>query len=157
MPADFSTQHKQTIVTSLLENEGLTSNLDDSAANVLLDWGIACAGLLAQQYRELPPIDAEAAMYPQLKATRRLMRLLNRWVPQRLEMDSTSNAGSLTKVIEQAAIIYGADFVPPTARQKEAFLTNSISKTAPQFITDLRQLIEASNSSSSTNAGKTDG
>ena len=157
MPVDFSKQHMHSIAESLLENESLTSNLDDTAANALLDWGIACANLIAQEHSELAPIDAEVAMYPQLRATRRLMRLVNRWVPQRLEMDSADNASLLTRIIEQAAIIYGEDFVPPTAGREEALLTQNLSKTAPQFITELRQFVEYHNSSTPTNSEKTDG
>jgi hypothetical protein len=85
------------------------------------------------------------------------MRLANRWVPQRLEMDSTNNTSSFSKIIEQAAIIYGKAFAPPSAGQEEAFLTQSLSKTAPLFIADLRQLVEDQESNTTTNSGKTDG
>jgi hypothetical protein len=32
---------------SILENERLTADLDDAAAQVLIDWGLACAELIA--------------------------------------------------------------------------------------------------------------
>jgi len=157
MPPNDSTQQIQYFIESLLENESLTSNLDDTAANVLLDWGIACANLIGRQHSDLAPVDAEAVMYPQLRATRKLMRLVNRWVPQRLEMDSGGNAGFLTSIFDHASIIYGEDFQPPTAGRKEAFLTQSLSKTAPQFIADLQQLVEDHNRVSSTNPEGKDG
>ena len=92
-------------VENILENESLTTDLDDAAAEALLDWGVACAKMIAQSTVGLNKIEAEDVMLPRLRATRRLMRLMNRWGSKRLQMDVESNAALLTKVIEQAVII----------------------------------------------------
>lgn len=142
---------------SILENEALTADLDDVAAKVLLDWGGACAKMIAQSTAGLNNIEAEDAMSPRLRATRRLMRLVNRWVSKRQQRDTEGSATALTKIIEQAAIIYGEDFTPPSDDRRDAFLRQSLTAPPPQIIRDLRALIENLDSNSAINTGGTDG
>jgi hypothetical protein len=128
----------------ILENERLTADLDDTAAEVLLDWGIACAKLVARSTAGLDDSQAEEAMYPRLRATRRLMRLVNKWIANRLETDAEGNVVLLTKIIDQAAIIYGETFNPPQDDRRVALEEQSLELTdyPPQLIMKLRTLIE---------------
>ena len=130
-------------VENILENESLTTDLDDAAAEALLDWGVACAKMIAQSTVGLNKIEAEDVMLPRLRATRRLMRLMNRWGSKRLQMDVESNAALLTKVIEQAVIIYGKGFTPPGDERRDAFLKEGLVSYTSQFIANLRTLIES--------------
>ena len=70
-------------VESLLENESLTSSLDDAAAQVLLKWGTDCAKLIVSSTAGLDAASAEDAMYPRMRALRRLMRRVNKWAARR--------------------------------------------------------------------------
>jgi hypothetical protein len=129
-------------VESILENESLTADLDDAAAKVLLDWGIACANMIARSTASLNDIEVEDIMSPRMRATRRLMRLVNRRVSRQSHTDAGGGTTLLTKVIEQATIIYGTDFTPPDNEQRNAFLQEGLISSSPQFIMNLRALIE---------------
>jgi hypothetical protein len=141
----------------ILENERLTADLDDTAAEVLLDWGIACAELVARSTVGLDDSQAEEAMYPRLRATRRLMRLVNRWIASRLEIDAEADAALLTKIFDQAAIIYGEAFSPPQENQRAAFEEQSLElgDYPPQLITSLRTWIEGLDEDSEAYTGVT--
>ncbi len=143
-------------VESILENESLTADLDDAAARVLLDWGIACARMIAQGSAGLNDLQAEQFMSPRLRATRRLMRVVNRWVPQRLQVNARENATLLAKMIEQAAVIFGQDYSPPTLDRRKGFLRKSLVDPPPQVIENLRVLIENLNGQCATHSGGTD-
>lgn len=124
---------------SILENEPLTADLDDPAAQVLLDWGVACAETIAQCTAGLDDTEAEDAMYPRLRAMRRLMRQVNRWT-----LDAEASAGLLAQMVEQAAIIYGDDFAPPSHERQDAFLRLQFefADDPQQMIANLRELLE---------------
>jgi hypothetical protein len=120
--------------------------LDDAAAKVLLDWGTAWAGKIAESTDGLDESQAEEVMHPRLRPTRRLMRLVNKWIANRREMDNEDSEALLTKIIEQAGIIYGQDFTPPDDDQRYAFSRQQIEMVdnPRQMIANLRDLLESS-------------
>jgi hypothetical protein len=140
----------------ILENERLTADLDDASAKVLIDWGVACAERIARSTAGLNDKEAEDAMYPRLRATRRLMRRVNSWVANRHTMDAATSAASLDEIIAQAEIIYGDDFVPPSRARRDAFLRLHFeyAKDPQQLITQLRDLFEDSGDGSIANRGR---
>jgi hypothetical protein len=127
---------------SILENESLTADLDDSAAKELLAWAVACAERIAASTVGLNQAAAEEAMYRRMRATRRLMRAVNRWLPRRRGMDQEGNQAALEEVIELAAVIYGGDFSPPNDARRNGFLRLSLLAPSRQAISDLRRLME---------------
>lgn len=129
---------------SILGNEGLTADLDDAAAKVLLDWGVACAEKVAGSTDGLGDFEAEEVMSPRLRATRRLMRRVNRWAANRPNIDTEEGAELLNQIIEQAAIIYGDSFIPPDDDQRTSFLAQQweLADDPMQFIAELRELLE---------------
>lgn len=154
---DELTQRVNRVVESILENERLTADLDDEAAKALLDWGITCAEMIVHSTAGLNDSEAEEVMSPRLRATRRLMRRVNKWVANRPEMDAEANAVSLTGIIEQAAIIYGEDFMPPNDDQRDAFLRQHLAGPSLPMIVNLRKLVEGSGDNSTTSLGGNDG
>jgi len=141
---------------SILENERLTTDLDDASAKVLIDWGVACAERIARSTAGLSDEEAEEAMYPRLRATRRLMRRVNSWVANRHTIEAASGAASLDEIAAQAEIIYGDDFVPPSRARRDAFLRLHFeyAKDPQQLIIHLRDLFERSNEASIANRGR---
>ncbi len=129
-------------VESLLENEALTANLDDAAAVVLLEWGTACVNMIVQDTRGLDDLAAGEVMAPRLRATRRLMRLVNRWVPKRSEMTIEDAVALLTQIVERALLVYGTEFALPDEAQGDTFLQSSRAASPVQAIERLRLLIE---------------
>ncbi|MEW6406151.1 MAG: hypothetical protein AB1649_30570, partial [Chloroflexota bacterium] len=124
---------------SILENEDLTADLDDAAAQALLDWGIACAKRIAQNTLGLDDMEAEEAMYQPMRATRRLMRAVNNWASRHEILGDRGRAEELEKIIEQAGAIYGGEYAPPASDQQSAFLAQSSESIAdiPQWIAQL--------------------
>ena len=143
---------------TILENESLTDGLDDSAAQVLLDWGLACAKMIAQSTAGLNGLEAEEVMSNRLRAVRRLMRPMDEWI-KRQELDPERSAELLAKIIEQAKIVYGETFTPPDESQQESFLTDyhASEKSPEQIITDLRQFLENKNTSTTNASGEENG
>ena len=141
---------------SILGNEGLTADLDDPAAKVLLDWGVACAERIAGSTDGLGDSEAEEVISPRLRATRRLMRRVNQWVAGRPNMDTEEEAELLNQIIEQAAIIYGDSFVPPGENQRTSFVARQgeLNDDATQFIAGLRELLEKPTNISLTDQGE---
>ena len=127
---------------SILENESLTSNLDDTAAQALISWGVTCARMVARSTAGLDDAEAEDATSQRLRATRRLMRGVNRWIPKRLYKDAESNAVSLAEILDQAAVVYGADFTAPDSRWQQIFMDRNLDASPTQLIANLRASIE---------------
>jgi len=86
----------------LLENESLTADLDDPAARLLLAWGVAWTQMIVEGTAGLDEAAAQEASRPQLKATRRLMRTVNRWAGNRGAMDSAADRVLLGKIYDWA-------------------------------------------------------
>lgn len=143
------------VVESLLENERLTDELDDEAAQLLLDWGMAYAKAIVQSTSGLDDEAAEEAMYPRLRALRRTMRTISRWAVKQPEWDSERNADSLAKIIEQIPTIYGEGYTPPTPQQSDTFLQQQaeFAGNPTRLITNLRKWLETASSNSTDQEG----
>jgi hypothetical protein len=153
--AEELTQRINQVTQSILENESLTADLDDTAAKELLDWGIACARKIAQDTTGLNNSEAEETMSPRLRATRRLIRSVNSWIARRGEMDVEASSSSLSEIIEHAATIYGESFTPPDNERRAAFLRQQ-TDNPQQMIANLRGLLENPDNTS-VNQGEDDG
>ena len=143
---------------SILENERLTADLDDEAAKVLLNWGVARAERVAGSTDGLGDREAEEVISPRLRATRRLMRRVNRWVANQADMAADEGGELLDQIIEQAAVIYGDGFIPPDDDQRAAFLTRQqeLSDNPPQLIAELLDFLENPTSAIKADEGKSD-
>lgn len=135
-------QRTARVAESIMENERLTADLDDDAAKVLIDWGVACARLVAQRTTGMDDAEAEEAMYPGLRATRRMMRTMNDWIAEGQGIGGVERLAFLDKVIEHAALVYGGDFAPPSPAQRKTFLRQHLADPPPHLIASLRELIE---------------
>lgn len=123
----------QADLDAILENEALTADLDDDAADVLLDWGLSHA----RRVHRLAVDDPDPAGYvaTQMKATRKWMRALNRWTPTRAEKDLAENAAALAEILTLA----GVNATPET---QTAFLAAHLGEPSPAFIASLRSFCE---------------
>lgn len=128
----------------ILGNESLTAYLDDDTADILIDWGLICAQKIVQRTDGMEDSEAEEAMYGPMRATRRLMRAVNRWVANRESLSAEEQEALLSDIIAQAGIIYGNDYSPPTPNQQKAFLREIRpgEVNATKTIQTLRQFVE---------------
>jgi len=127
----------QRAVESILGNETLTADLDDEAARELLDWGVTLAQQIASDTAGMDDAAAEEAMYQPMRALRKMVRAINQWTLEPNEI-------RLKKIIEQASVIYGADYVAPSLEQSAQFngQANAWCDDPPEMIRRLRQFIE---------------
>ncbi len=127
----------------LLTNERLTADLDDEPAQLLLNWGLAWAQMIAESTAGLDKAAAKSIMKPRLKALRRLMRTVNRWAGARESMDAAADRVLLGKVYEQALLAATAS-TSPNEQRREWFLDKAGAlRGAPvELITDLRAATE---------------
>jgi hypothetical protein len=135
---------------SIMENESLTDGLDDTAAKVLLDWGIGHAQAIAQSTAGMSDAEAERAMSTRLRATRRVMRLANRWVAHRQEMGDERRDELLAEMVEQAAVIHGERSMLAASDRLGDTVTRGAAGQSPEAAADVRRLMEDLESSSST-------
>ncbi len=126
---------------SILENESLTDGLDDTAAEQLLSWGIACAETAARGTAGLGEAEAEEALYPRMRATRMLMHSVKAWINER--QTAGTDPAQLNEIIEQATLAYGQNFVAPSVERLAAFLEqqNAAGLDPQGMIAGLRELL----------------
>jgi len=119
---------------SVLENEALTADLDDDAAKVLLDWGMARVRLIHRLAVDEP--DYEGYISEQMRANRKLMRAINNCTVARAEKDDKSHITALGEILTHAG-------VTASLEQQTAFLTAHLSDPPPEFIANLRKFCES--------------
>jgi hypothetical protein len=136
------TQRTSRAVESLIENEALTAHLDDQTAKLLLQWGIDCAKNIVQDTEGMTDDEAEEAMYGRMRALRRMLRRIDRWVPQRRSAGVDTNAAFLSQVTRMAATVYGREAGPIQDGRKTAFLRASLADAPAQVVRVLRQTIQ---------------
>jgi hypothetical protein len=142
--ADELAERGRRAAESILDNESLIADLDQDAARVLLDWGVACARAIAADTAGLGAAQVEEVMDVRLRAVRQFMRSINGWVAEQEGMDAEGRAARLADVLEQVAVAYGPGFARPAQKQCDAFLAAQVEPSgAPQrWIAELRALVE---------------
>ena len=138
-------RRRQRAAESILDNESLTADLDDDAARLLNNWALSCAEQIVLSTEGLSDEEAEDATYPRLRSTRRLMRFVNRWVRQRLEMTPRESDKLLGQIVQQARTIYGPDYAPPRPERRRAFATMAFGDEPTEIVQNLREFIEHRN------------
>jgi hypothetical protein len=125
---------------SILENESLTADLDDTAANALLEWGVANARMIARNMMTLfDDPAADSTTEERLRALRGMMRSVNQYTA-----GTETDESALEKILQQAATVYGDTFATPSAEARATFLRNqtTLIHNPAQMITNLRRFIE---------------
>lgn len=144
------TGRERQAIETILDNEALTANLDDAAAQALLDWGIAYARQAAQHPSDLDGTDA--LLEERLQATHRLMRAVNqRFDPAILvqfetdpQAQTQADRRLLRQVFDQVSVILGYQLAIPTDGQLDEFTRGELAQagTPQALITTLRRFVE---------------
>ncbi|MGF1507599.1 MAG: hypothetical protein ACFB51_21105 [Anaerolineae bacterium] len=85
----------------LLTDPSLTDNLDDSEANILLDWGVMVAKRVAAYTESMDEQDAYAHIDEQMTVVRQIMRRINSLMAEVLD-------ASLEEITEKLKRVYSA-------------------------------------------------
>ena len=142
---NFMDQRITRAAESILDNENLTADLNDEAAQMLLDWGLSRAKEIV--YHTVEFIDdeqAEEAMYRPMRALRRMLRTNNKWSAKVQKHDQDHGVTALKRILDQAETVYGAAYSPldenaqaEILNRQDEFVTNPVA-----FIARLRSAIE---------------
>ncbi len=136
MPHPPNSPQLETAIQALLENEALTSDINDIAANVLLDWGVSNLRQVFLELLNLPEYEVEAASHPRQRANRKMMRQAASLAANR----GDDLASALTAIMAEAAVVYGAGYAPPTPEEQAAFIQNHADAAQEIFLARLRDL-----------------
>lgn len=138
-------QRTRQAVESLLENETLTDDLDDEAADALLQWGIDCAKRIVQDTAVVgdtlsaDEAAVEAVTYPRMRALRRMLREINEWASE----ENASDPAALSQIAARASIVYGRDLSRVSAQAERLVPELTLLSGQPaRQITQLRRLLE---------------
>jgi len=141
---DYLTQRFEMIAERILENERLTADLDDEAAQVLLDWGLSSAKLIVDSTVGIEDEEeADEVMYTRLRANSRLMRTVNKWVPTRQTMSKSASLQEFGKVGQYVETVYAETFIAPRKAEWQAFLSSYQANNDVEMIVNLRNLFES--------------
>ena len=110
---DILSKRIKRAVESVLDNEALASGLDESAADILQQWGIKNVTRIAAETETLSDDQAEEAMYPHLKASRRLMRAIRVWLQHEKDVPTEERERLWGKIEKRAKALYGDDLILP--------------------------------------------
>ncbi len=138
-------QYTRQAVESLLENETLTADLDDEAADVLLQWGIDCAKRIMRETVVVGDTlssdesAVEAAAYGRMRALRRMLREIDEWASGQAE----PGPAALAQIASRASIVYGRDLsmLAAQADRLESEMAALSAQPAHQ-IAQLRQRVQ---------------
>ena len=140
---DYLTQRFDKVAEGILEYESLTADLDDEAAQLLLDWGLASAKMIVDGTAGIEDDEeADEVMYARLRANRGLMLSVNKWAAKREGMNKQASLKEFSKVSNYAATVYGQDFTPPDENQWQSFISSYQADNDVQMILNLRRLFE---------------
>ena len=92
----------------LYENEAFTSEMDDDSAQAFLQWVTARVENIVQSTAEMDDDEAEEAMYPRMRALRKMSRYINQMVH-----GGEDQTQLVQKIISQAREVYGDAFLEP--------------------------------------------
>lgn len=101
------------VVESVLENEGLVEGLDQAAAEALQQWTIGVVTQIVEGTADLDDQAAEQAMYPRLRAARRLTRAIRVWMLHQAESTPEERLLLWNKVAARVRSLYGLRVMLP--------------------------------------------
>lgn len=132
--------YTQRAVESILENEALTADLDDQAANLLLDWAMSLAKQAAQGVAGMDEASAEEQFNARMRNVRQFIRQVNRWAAS---PSSTEAEPALGKALELAIPLFAQGPAAPNLSRMQGLGSESGQPSQPaERISSLRRLLE---------------
>lgn len=125
---------------SILENESIREGIDNSGASALLDWGVACAKIIASETASVEDDEeAQELSYPRMRALRKMLNGVKNLYNSNLEF-STGKV-LLAEIVEFALIVYGPNVQLPRHIYWYIFKA-TLTGDNGEKIKNLRSLIE---------------
>lgn len=138
---NIAEDRQQRVAENILGNERLTADLDDEAAEVLLNWGLDWAMSTVLQTVAMEEEQAQFFLSPRLKALSRLLRQVNIWIRDQDKDSAEEQKESLAKIYHQAMEAQGyptGDEIPVDLLE----LAINLQGKASERINGLRLLLD---------------
>jgi hypothetical protein len=107
-------ERAQQAAEQLLDDEGLTDEMQDAEAQTLLDWGIAFSRRLSEHTLNMDDARAEEYLSAALPNLRRVIRRTNKLIGSLPQADTEMLVSSLTGIFESAAKVPELAADPPS-------------------------------------------
>lgn len=143
MCADINHRMKS-VSESILSNETFTAEFEDEAADVLLNWALERGKEIVEAAVEMEDEAAEAAMYPRLKALRRIARYAGK-----LRGSTDDPAVLVAKIIDKAHDLYGPGFTAPNEEAQTAFAVQAQDTSPVDLVKGLIVFLQGDSSEES--------
>lgn len=105
-------RREQLAAEMILQSEGLTDELEDEEAEVLLEWGLEKAEAYARATKGLAEEEARSVLEAGVSWVQRVMRTINRLVGERYEMTDE-------EVLEELLLLISLLEEKPTPSEEE--------------------------------------
>ncbi len=115
-------KRRKRAVEYILENEALTSDLDNAAALKLNEWGIRLAAFLADETGEMKHDKGLEHIGERIRSLRRVMRNINRLCGRVNRLDENAQRDRFDLIIKHARELYGERFPELSDEEKERVL-----------------------------------
>ena len=130
--ADILSKRIERVSESILSNEAFTAQFEDDAANLLLNWALKSVEFIVSDTIGLNDASAEEAMYPRMKALRRIAKYAGK-----LAVGTDDPAELVGKIIEKAHDLYGPGFIAPDELAQNAFIQQVQSNPPTELVNQL--------------------
>lgn len=112
-------KRRKRAVECILENEALTSDLDNAAALKLNAWGIRLAEALADETSDMRHDEGLEHIGERMRSLRRLMRNINRLSGRANRLDEDVQRARFRRVVKHAGELYGKRFPVLSGEEQE--------------------------------------
>lgn len=129
--SDLENRHKRA-VEYILENEALTSDLDNAAALKLNEWGIRLAAFLADETGDMKHDKGLEHIGERIRSLRRVMRNINRLCGRVNRLDEDARRDRFELIVKHARELYGERFPDLPDEEKERILQRILKHRGDQ-------------------------
>jgi hypothetical protein len=141
LPPHLESRFNQ-VMEGILDNETLTSDLDDGGANALLNWARQRVKTFIKDTASLDDAAAQTMLAPRLKSLHSAMRRMSSLPSVWAGLSTGDRRATLLDLLQQVKIIDGAHFRIPSEGIINAFITHNVmpGRNHAVWIADLSAL-----------------
>ena len=121
-------KRRKRAVAYILENEALTSDLDDDTALKLNQWGIRLASSLADETSEMQHEQGLEHIGERVRSLRRLMRNINRLCGRVDRLDEDARRDRFQLIVKHAGELLGSRFPELSDDEQERILLRILKR-----------------------------
>ena len=121
-------KRRKRAVEYILENEALTSDLEDAAALKLNDWGMRLAASVADETSNMKHNKGLEHIGERIRSLRRLMRNINRLSGRVNRLDEDAHRDRFKLILKHAKKLHGKRFPDLSNEEKEQILQRILKR-----------------------------